>query len=113
MITQSELAQFTGTEHYYKYLNGTKLTDGVMYLASNAGCFWLLDIICSCQYLNGVRNEGFQVWKLSKCGKAWLVVCEDGNDNEVYRQVIEYSDFPMESAEIWFTDGVMLLPSEY
>ena len=110
-MMQSDLAQFTGTEHYYKYLFGTKLTDGVKYLAEMAGAYWFLDVICSWQ--PEIKSPPFQVWKLNKCGDGWLVTCEDGNDNELCRQVVEYSDFPMPSAEVWFIDGVMLLPSEY
>jgi len=112
------LDQFTGTEHYYKYTFGTKLTDGVKYLATTAGCYWLLDIIVS--YQPQLKNQGFQVWKLSRNADnsyptegAWVVTCEDGNGNALIKQYIEYSDFPMNTAEVWFIDGVMLLPSEY
>lgn len=110
---QIDLAQFTGTEHYYKYLFGTKLTDGVKYLAEVAKCFWLLDIICSYQMEPKFKAEGFQVWTLKRCGDGWLVIATDGNDREIGRQAVGYSDFPLESAEVWFIDGVLLLPSEY
>ena len=110
---QLNLEQFTGTEHYYKYLFGIKLTDGVKYLAEVAKCFWLLDIIASWQLEAKVKGQEFQVWKLQRCAEAWLVVCEDGNNNELCRQVVEYSDFEYESAEVWLINGVMLLPSEY
>ena len=112
-MLQSELDQFTGTEHYYKYLCGTKLTDGVMHLANEAGCFWLLDIIASYQTTDLMKAEDFQVWTLKKCGEAWLVTCDDGNKNEITRQVIPYSDFPFDSQAVWCINGVMLLPSEY
>ncbi len=46
-MEQAELAQFTGTEQYYKHLGGLVYTDGVKYLAEKAGSYWLLDIIAS------------------------------------------------------------------
>ena len=105
------LEQFTGTEHYYQYTFGTKLTDGVMYMATEAKCFWFLDVIVSWQ--PELKGQEFQIWKLKKCGEAWLVTCDDGNDNELARQVVEYSDFNYDSAEVWFINEVMLLSSEY
>ena len=112
-MQQSELEQFTGTEHYYKFIDGIKLTDGVMHLANETKCFWFLGIIASYQATDIMKAEGFQVWTLKKCGGAWLVTCEDGNNNEITRQVIPFSDFPFDSQAIWFINGVMLLPSEY
>jgi hypothetical protein len=32
--------------------------------------------------------------------------------NAVYRKRIEYTDFPLAEIELYFTNGVILLPSE-
>jgi hypothetical protein len=47
-ITESDLAQFIGTENYYRYL-GINLTDGVKFLADEAGAYWLVDIVSIAQ----------------------------------------------------------------
>lgn len=42
-----------------------------------------------------------------------VLLCEDGNDNFVTKQEIEFTDFPLEEISFYFTDNVLLLPSEY
>jgi hypothetical protein len=41
------------------------------------------------------------------------LVCDDGNDNIVYTQRIEFADFPAEEITLWFANGVIYLPSEH
>src|SRR5882757_828930 len=51
-FTLHELAQFTGTEHWYRHaLNRNVLfTDGAKYVADQAGAYWLLDEIALIQH---------------------------------------------------------------
>lgn len=42
------LSQFTGTEHFYRLNRWCLITDGAMYLADEAGAYWLLDSAASC-----------------------------------------------------------------
>lgn len=118
MLTANDLAQFTGSETFYRHplARSVVFTEGVHYLAEKAGAFWLLDIVVSWQLEPKVRAEEFQVWKLTldEKGDGALVVCEDGNGNEVARQKIEFTDFPMqEGVTLWFVNNTILLPSEY
>lgn len=106
-----------GTDHWYKvsllFPNFT-MTDGVKHLAEMCKSFWLLDVILSHQVHAKVRKQAFQVWKIKHLGNdKFAVTCEDGNNNKVTEQIIEYSDFPYEEATIWLTDNVLLLPCEY
>ena len=41
------------------------------------------------------------------------VVCEYGNNNKVTAQLIEWTDFPLPEITLWFSDGIIFLPSEY
>lgn len=124
-LTKSDLAHFTGTENHYRYspllFRKILLTDGTKYVADQAGAYWLMDIISSMQLEPKVRNEGFQVWKLlldddsktrSNMSSA-VVTCEDGNGNEVYRQVIDSTNFPLDEIKFYLVDNVIMLPSEY
>ena len=110
---RNTLAHFTGTENYYKHLLGLKLTDGALYVAEACGAFWLMDIIASCKYVDAVAKEVFQVYKLTVNNGKGIVTVEDGNDNELYRQEIQTTDFPLDEITLWVSDNIILLPSEY
>ena len=111
------LPQFCGTEEYMRYsLLGVKLllTDGVVYLAATAGAYWLIDLIASHQIKRAVKEQEFQVWKLKKnTNETWTATCEDGNENELCKQEIPFSDFPLDEITLYNADGVVMLPSEY
>jgi hypothetical protein len=65
-LTQVELAQFTGTDHWYRHGINRRvlLTDGAKYMAERAGAHWLLDEIALIQPVDKrVATEAFQVWK--------------------------------------------------
>jgi hypothetical protein len=126
---QSTLAQFSGTENYYRSSAFTKdfvHTDGVHYLATTFGAFWLIDAIVSHQGKASLKREGFQAWTLRTRtepeGQAAILICDDGNGNELARQNIPYTDFPLPEITLYLVDGsldgehlckVLELPSEY
>ena len=111
------LVQFTGTVQYTRYQPNLLLTDGIVYLAENAQCFWLLDLFSS--YLSSIDGdqEWFAVLKLSRKGDGALAVIEDGNNKVFARQEIELTDFPLGSITLyacWSEEHwVVMLPSEY
>jgi hypothetical protein len=109
------LEQFTGSENAYRHalMRSVTYTDGVKYVADEAGAHWLLDLIATNQMTPAVKAEEFQVWKLTVKGNTAQIVCEDGNDNVVFEQDIEFTDFPEPGITMWLTNGMILLPSEY
>lgn len=110
-----ELEQFTGTDQWYRnplfppYL----YTDGVKYLAEQAGAYWLLDYIFGSQRFSVIKKERFQVWKISVKDSQAIIKVEDGDYNLIKRFKLDYTDFPLKEFSLWFTDNVLLLPSEY
>lgn len=114
---ESALRQFTGSEHYYRTNGNLVVTDGVKFLADEAKCFWLLDLYAS--HLTGVHGEqeSFTVLKLTRAGVGARVVIEDGNGNQLARQLVEYTDFPLASITLYGVwDGsmwIVMLTSEY
>jgi len=119
---QSELQQFIGTTQYYQYMAGLKLTDGVKYLADNAGggAYWLLDILASYQCEPKIGREYFQVWELQLLPRAEgnenaqpAVVTMKADTTELVRQEIMHTDFPLDYIKLYLIDGVILLTSEY
>ena len=115
---EQELRQFTGTEVYTRWsalFRNFVLTDGALYLAEQAKCFWLMDAVAS--HLGSYRDEDFVVAKLFQFDEGWNLQLEDGNDNTLAEQYIEYSDFPLDEITLYVefdgTNHVILLPSEH
>lgn len=113
MLTINELRQFSGTEHWYRHLSGYLYTDGVQYVAQEGGAYWLVDkILFTTRAKNNLQEFG--AWKLMvNEDKSAILVCEDGNYHELYREKIEWTDFPLNKIEAWFENGVLILPSEH
>lgn len=110
---EATLLHFTGSETFLRYGNSI-ITEGVKFLATSAGAYWLLDVINSIQYLQNVKQEYFQVFDLKVLkNTTGIVEVSDGNKKIIYRQVIPFTDFPLESITLWRVDGTILLPSEY
>ena len=120
-VIRSTLAQCCCTERYWLAFPDNKdlnFTDGVKVMAEMCGAYWLIIAIFSWQVHEKVKDEPFQVWKLRfkdnvQSGDA-LLICEDGNNKELARQEIEYTDFPLEEGiTLYLSTGVLMLPSEY
>ena len=78
-------------------------------------------------YQSELMKQPFQVWKFN-CNtelRLGTLTCEDGNGNELVRQEIELTDFPLpeitffcelggygSSAENWTEAMVLMIPSE-
>ena len=119
-ITEADLAQFTGTEQWYRHaLNRAVLyTDGAKYVADNCGAYWLLDEIALTNRFNPrLRGEEFQTWTLTKIDRTAKLVCEDGNGHKLFAKNIAFTDFPLDKIELWVEgpaeQRVILLPSEH
>ena len=115
---QENLSYFHGTEMYHTHQLGVGLkiliTDGCHYLREAAGCYWLFDLILSYQMRKTIQKESFQVWRLRKNHDESAVVnCTDGNGKFIVKQKIEYTDFPLDTIEVWLVDGIGMLPGEY
>ena len=59
------LAQFIGTDNYYQtIIPGVVHTDGIKFLAEQAGAYWLIDLVASWFIYPKTRAEGFQCWRI-------------------------------------------------
>ena len=111
------LTQFTGTETWFRHPfgGGTTFTEGVKFFAENAGngAFWLLDIFMT-ELVALQRKEGFLGIKLtvSPDSKA-TITADDGNDRILWGHEVVLTDCPVGEWTFFFTDDVLLLPSEY
>ena len=113
MLTEDGLRQFTGTEHWYKHLSGYLYTDGVQYVAKEGSAYWLVNKILFTTRAKPILQE-FGVWKLKvNEDESAVLACEDGNHHELYREKIEWTDFPLKKIDLWFEEGVLILPGEH
>jgi hypothetical protein len=113
---QINLSHFTGTETYYRVMPRLVITDGVQYLANQANSYWLVSAIYSHLMSNAIYSE-FVVARLTVSGKIADLVLNDGNDQVIARQAVEYTDFLLDEIRIYCSyqekTWILLLPSEY
>ena len=115
-----ELRRFYGTEHYHRTNPGLLVTDGVKFLADNAGCYWLLDMVWSyLPVLRKSRDTFFVVRYAGTPGVSGLFsITDDIPANQTYAaQAVEYSDFPLDEIVLYLSateeEFVLMLRSEY
>lgn len=112
-----DLGQFTGSETWYRHglVPGVVYTEGVRYVVEKAGAHWLIDKIATLQMDPVVAHNPFQVWKLeiTEGVQGATLTMEDGDNNKVYTEDIDFTDFPEPGITLWFTDKTILLPGEY
>jgi hypothetical protein len=120
----AELAQFTGSEtlHRWSALTRSLLSDGALYLAQEAGAFWLFDAIDSHLTTQGLNEDtAFTVARLVRtpgedATDAELVL-DDGNGVIWRTQAIPYTDFPLPEIKLYAVHNgrgwTHMLPSEY
>lgn len=114
---KSELAYFYGTESWHRVSHtGVLASDGILHLSEKAGAFWLVDAIGS--YLPDIIRTGDRMatCKLQKRDNGDWVLSLD-TLYKSFKQVIEYSDFPIKQITLFLCDNgfawCLMLPSEY
>ena len=119
MLKEADLNNFTGTEHHYLHqLSGFKYTDGVQFVAEQGKAYWLLDkILITMRHekkFQKTEYQEFTVWKLQvQPDKSALLIAEDGNDNKLFEEKINWTNFPLPKIDLWFEQGCLILPSEH
>ena len=109
------MAQFTGTEHYYRHvLSRMKYTDGVQFFAEHAGggAYWFLDIVGT-ELMEIHKSQPFISITLSTKDNKADIIATDGNDTPLYKRHIKFTDCPEGEWKFYLIDGIMLLTREY
>lgn len=115
LIEENLIHYSNGTEQYYKIYPNILITDGIKFICDTAQAYWLIDIVFSLQSESSIKNEPFQVYELEGDleRKTAELKVSDGNENDIYSQNIPFTDFPLDKFRFYYTDNVVLLPSEY
>jgi hypothetical protein len=113
------LKQFKGSSTFYSHWMGLfTYTEGVKYLAEEAGAFWLIDAIASWQTSPKVKRDWMlqqiQFWRLRvNPDRSAVLTCERDIDNIALTQKIKETEFPLEEILLYLYKGTLMLPSEY
>ena len=108
------LDQAIGTSQYWKVFPDFLITDGVKIMVELCEANWLITEIFLLSRNEKVRKEDFVVWKLALNNSSAVLSNDDGNYHELIKKKIPFTDFPLnEGISLYWSDNVLLLPSEY
>lgn len=120
---QEELACEIGTASYYRAPLGRLVyTDGVKHLAETVEAYWLIDLVES--YIRKISTN-MRIWHFSiirlNVGlpdffgdrKCEFDIREDDGIEPFIVQELDYTDFPEGVFELYFSEGVLMLKTEY
>lgn len=118
---EAGLAHCTGGDELIRhFIRPIVYTEGMLFLAEQAGAFWLLDVIASHQHRPKIRHnqrlQEFQLWRIvvnPKDSTAVVTCHEDSDQPAVVRQRIPYTDFPLDRFECYVENNTILLKSEH
>lgn len=112
---QAALCVFIGSEQFYRLYPNIILTEGVKFLCDEAQSYWLMDCLFSYQTMKQVAREPFQVLELAVNleRRSGLITLTDGNERTLFRQPLSFTDFPLASLKLYYTDQTVMLPAEY
>jgi hypothetical protein len=111
---RADLGAFIGTENWHRHALNKHLllTDGVVYFAETAGCYWFLDIIATEGMSLQAKHPFLAIMLDVREGEAVIHVT-DGDGLRLSRRHIHFTDAPEGQWRFYLTDNVLLLPSEY
>ena len=115
-MLSADLKMFTGTEQWFKHpLSSNFLyTDGVKFFAEHCGggAYWFLDILAT-ELADLQETEDFMSITLIVVDSSAKILVDDGNGNILHTREVDYTDAEEGAWKFFFTNNVLLLPSEY
>ena len=112
---QARLRRFTRSENYHRH-PAFSYTDGVKFLADEAGAYWLLDAIASWQKRTRRDRElrELQIWELRVTRRlnSGVLTCSRHVKDPIFSQRIPLTDFPLPYVKLHLENGVLRLPWE-
>jgi hypothetical protein len=116
-LTLEGLRRFRGSEHWHRHPRhrDALYTDGVRHVATLGRAYWLIDDIMLAQRLiPKAAAKAFQIWRLTLRPDCSAVLsCQGGGGNMVLEREIEWTDFPLDTITLYYTNRTLLLASEH
>jgi hypothetical protein len=116
MPTSSDLAHFTGSDCLFhdRFAPGVKYTQGVKFLRDNGMNWFVSDLLVILRMKAKVASQAFVAIKLIKDKKGGATVrYEDGDNGKLFSQKYDLIDSNACEVTLFYTDGVLMLSSEY
>jgi len=118
---KKELQQFHGSEMFFQIpLLKTRYTDGLKYLASKTGCYWLITDTSVIAKMLMNRSKFITIdfkrlpqEKQDHTGHEAVITYSDGNGNVFEKHGYHSTDFPLNDLRLFFANDTLMLPSEY
>jgi hypothetical protein len=83
--------------HYYNLPFGIRYTRSVRAFANQFSCYWLLDIIASCQA--ELKHESFQYWIIKRNADSTAeAICLNDNSRIIKKEHIPFTDLQFDKA---------------
>ena len=115
-MLSADLKMFTGTEQWFRHpLSSNFLyTDGVKFFSEHCGggAYWFLDILAT-ELADLQETEDFMSITLIVVDSSAKILVDDGNGNILYTREVDFTTADEGSWKFFFTNNVLLLPSEY
>ena len=121
-----ELSGYIGTGYYIQHFATCYVfSEGINALRKLHECFWLIDdILLETAGNASLTEQDFIKWTLARTlsmqdgivterTSRFTLTAADENDTILFEKEISYSDFQGDCVQLYFTDGALLLPSEY
>jgi hypothetical protein len=112
------LNQFTGSQTFTRWtpVSNSVLTEGTLYVAQEAGAYWLFDAIQS--HLDENKADFAESTLEVNADNSAVLTITDGDDGKIAIQHISFTDFPQQEIKIWSARNELnahthMLPSEY
>jgi hypothetical protein len=116
MYTAQDLAGFYGTENYFFHplFKTIKYTDGVSFILHNGSAWMITDILSQICHNPILLGQDFLAITFRKNADGSAVIqYTDGDDNVLETQEYSSTDVIVTEIKFFYTDGVLLLASEY
>jgi len=113
-ITKLDLSQFYGSENLYFHplFKAIKYTEGVKYLGSNGASWLVTDILSFLKGLKKLQGQEFLHIVFSKFNGKGTLTFDDGNNNVLFTNKYEYTDFPLDCVSFYYEGNTLMLVSE-
>jgi hypothetical protein len=113
-ITKLDLSQFYGSANLYFHplFKAFRYTEGVKYLGANGASWLVTDILCFLNSLKKLQGQEFLHIVLKVADGKGTLTFDDGNDNVLFTNKYEYTDFPLDKVSFYCEYDTLMLVSE-
>jgi hypothetical protein len=113
-ITKLDLSQFYGSENLYFHplFKAFRYTEGVKYLSDNGASWLVTDILYFLKNIKKLKGQEFLHIVLKVADGKGTLTFDDGNNNVLFTNKYEYTDFPLDCVSFYYEYNTLMLVTE-